>query len=320
MTVVIGARNESLTLPRALKSLLAQSMPDWECVVVDDGSTDGTADAARIDPRVHVISVAPAGLTAALRRGCDVAQGDYVARLDADDECLPERLARQIGALNQNPDIAAIGCGVELYTDSGRFAGQRIFPADHAGLQASLDSFLTPIPHSTLMVRREVLRRVGGYRAIFEKAQDYDLLRRISEGGKLASLPESLVRLTVSSQSVTNSSQGGEQFEFCALAYASSVLRNERERDPLEGNDAAAFQRDFRGWYRASRLPSIFQSRLARRGARAAHADGRPLAAVGALVRATVVDPQWAFRKLGGDAALGALTRAWALSWAEGHR
>lgn len=316
VSVVLPARNARAVLPRALASLAAQTMTDWECVIVDDGSTDGTADAAGAEPRFRVVRQEASGLTAALRLGVSEAKGAFIARLDADDACLPDRLRRQMEELARRPDLAAVGCGVELVSDRGAPLGTRVYPAEHAALVASLDALLTPIPHSTLMVRREALETTGGYRAVFQKAQDYDLLRRLSEGGRLSSLPDVLVRLTVSNQSVTASAEGGEQFEFCALGFASAALRAKCLKDPLEGPSAAAFLDEFRLWYRASRLPALFRSRLARREARVSGGEGQPGAAVAALARATWLDPAWPLRGLGVDADPAADIWAWVESWA----
>ncbi len=316
VSVVLAARNARAVLPKALESLGAQTLTDWECIIVDDGSTDGTADAARGDPRIRVVRQESSGLTAALRRGVSEAKGKFIARLDADDACFPGRLRLQVEELVRRPDLAAIGCGVELHSDLGTLLGMRVYPAEHDELVASLDALLTPIPHSTLMVRREALETAGGYRSVFLKAQDYDLLRRLSERGRLSSLPEVLVRLTVSNQSVTASAEGGEQFEFCALGFASAALRAKGLKDPLDGPSAAEFLGEFRLWYRASRLPALFRSRLARREARVAGGEGQPGAAVAALARATWLDPAWPLRGLGVDADPAADIRAWAESWA----
>ena len=320
VSVVLAARNARKVLPRALDSLLAQTMSDWECVVVDDGSTDGTADSVSADPRFRVVRQESSGLTAALRRGVAEAKGAFIARLDADDTCLPDRLRRQSDELMSRPEISVVGCGVELISESGAPLGTRTFPADHAELVASLDALLTPIPHSTLMARRDALESVGGYRAAFVKAQDYDLLRRLSEKGRLSSLPDVLVRLTVSNKSMTASSEGGEQFEFCALGFACAVMRARTGRDPFESGDATAFLEGFRRWYGTSRLPSLFRSRLARREARVAGGEGNPGAAAVALARATWLDPAWPLRGLGVDADPAADIRAWAEAWAGRNR
>lgn len=320
VSVVLAARNALKVLPRALASLSAQTMSDWECVVVDDGSTDDLADAVGADSRVRVVRQEASGLTAALRRGVAEAKGEFVARLDADDICLPDRLRRQTEELARCPEVAVLGCGVELVSECGAHLGTRVFPSAHSELVASMDALLTPIPHSTLMVRRDALESVGGYRTAFVKAQDYDLLRRISERGRLGSLSEVLVRLTISNQSVTSVPEGGEQFEYGVLAYACAVIRAKRGMDPLEGPSSAVFISDFRDWYRRSRFPVLFRSRLARREARVAGGEGKPGAAALALARATWLDPAWPLRGLGVDADPAADIRAWAEAWAGRNR
>ncbi len=320
VTAVLSARDAGHGLAAAVKSLSSQTLADWECVLVDDGSRVAVAATDFADDRVRVVRQDAAGLTAALRRGCAEARGRFIARLDADDECLPERLSRQVEALERDPGLAAVGCAVELRSEAGVPLGVKAFPTDHPGLVAELDALLTPIPHSTLMVRRSALEAAGGYRAAFAKAQDYDLLRRLSERGRLASLPELLVRLTVSNSSVTASGEGGEQFEFCVLGFVCAVLRAEIAADPLDGPGADAFAEEFRRWYRSSRLPAAFRSRLARRQARTAGAEGRPAAAAAALARATWLDPAWPWRRLAGGGDLANAARAWALAWARRPR
>jgi hypothetical protein len=170
------------------------------------------------------------------------------------------------------------------------------------------------------MARRDVLDAVGGYRSAFFKAQDYDLLRRLSERGKLSSVPDILVRLTASSRSLTSIPAGGEQFEFGVLAFVSSVLRANGGTDPIEGASAAEFIAEFHDWYRGSRMPSLFRSRLERRAARIAGGEGRAASAVIGLARATWLDPVWPLRGLGVDSDPAAEARAWAESWAERKR
>lgn len=280
-------------LGRAVASLQAQTLREWECVVVDDGSARAVPEFP--DPRVRVVRQPPTGLTAALRRGAAEATAPLVARLDADDECLPRRLEAQLALLRSRPELLAVGAGIE----------GRSYPSDHEGLVRELERLLTPIPHSTLMVRREALH----YRAEFLKAQDYDLLLRLSERGGLGSVPEPLVRLGLSPGSVTESPEGGSQFEYCVLAYVCAVCRRLGAPEPLGAPE-------FARWYRSSSYPALFRSRLSRREARMALRDRRPMAAAAALARATVADPAWPLRHAGADDP-AAEARAWARAWAK---
>lgn len=194
------------------------------------------------------------------------------------------------------------------------------YPADHEGLLAELDALVTPIPHSTLMMRRAVYEAVGGYRPVFAKAQDYDLLRRLARAGRLASLSAPLVRLRVSRGSMTDSTGDGEQLSYGVLAYAADKVRGCSGADPLDGASAAEFMRDFHRWYPQSRYPRMFRSRLARRAARVFLSERRPVEGTLALVRATAAYPGWPFQRAGVGPDPAKDARVWAESWARRTR
>jgi glycosyltransferase involved in cell wall biosynthesis len=119
ISVVLPAFDAEGTLPACLRSVVRQRERRWECIVVDDGSTDGTAACARgfaaADPRVRVVSMRHAGLVAALQRGLALARGRVVARMDADDVMHRDRLGAQLAALDAAPHLAAVGCRVRLF-------------------------------------------------------------------------------------------------------------------------------------------------------------------------------------------------------------
>lgn len=317
VSVIMGVRDAGAGLRKALASLVSQTFTDWECVLVDDGSSEDSGEIVREfrDSRFRVFSRAQLGLTSALKHGAVEARGVYIARLDADDEALPERFRTQVSMFEQNPALSAVGGSVELISENGAILGRHSYPIDHAKLLRELEALLTPIPHSTLMMRRSVFESVGGYRLRFAKAQDYDLLLRISERGLLGSSPELLARICVSRGSMTANPVGGEQFEFTLLAYTCMAIRRTGHGDPLENSQSDAFNELFRLWYRASRYPGIFRSRLDRRLARLFLSDGCAVKAVGALMRATMSDPYWLVRCLGIDADLASDAREWARLW-----
>jgi glycosyltransferase involved in cell wall biosynthesis len=189
ISIVLPVHNDEDTLPRALDSLLAQTDPDWELLAVDDGSTDSVpaclAAYAQRDPRIRVLSPGRVGIVTALQYGCAEAHAPLIARMDADDEAHPERLARQRAYLTGHPGIALCGTGVS--------AGGPI----RIGRQRYLDwinSLLTPetiaqeifvecpLPHPTFLIRRAALEAVGGYQ---DRGwpEDYDLVLRLWQAG-----------------------------------------------------------------------------------------------------------------------------------------
>jgi glycosyltransferase involved in cell wall biosynthesis len=152
-----------------------------ELVCVDDGSTD------RSDDRVRVLRSPPLGIVAALDRGLREARGDFVARMDADDEMHPDRLAAQVAMLDDGPDLALVGCQVESFRDGGLAEGYRIYTDWVNGLVTpeaiEREAFVEcPVPHPTWTFRRSVVLEAGGY---CERGwpEDLDLLYRLLERG-----------------------------------------------------------------------------------------------------------------------------------------
>ncbi len=190
MAVYDGAR----WVGAAVESLLAQTLADLEVVVIDDGSTDTTAEvlAAFRDPRLRVERRERAGLTRALTRALELAQAPLIARLDADDVALPERLERQRRFLDAHPDVGLLGTWAREVDVTGREVAIVRPPVDDAAIRRALIR-VNPFVHSTVMMRRSALERTAGYDPAYQVAQDYDLWMRMARVTRLANLPDALV-------------------------------------------------------------------------------------------------------------------------------
>lgn len=187
------------TLQEALDSLLNQGIENLETIVLDDGSTDNSRHIAnriaahQSDKRIQILSHPNRGLAATLNRGINHANGRYVARQDQDDIVLPGRLAKQMAFLDAHPDIAMVGTWAQIY--QGNIPSQRYHrhPASNDALQLEL-MFDNPFVHSSVMIRTEVLRQLGGYSEdkTRQPPEDYELWSRIARQHQVANLPEVL--------------------------------------------------------------------------------------------------------------------------------
>jgi len=195
VSVLISVRNGAPWVREAVESVLAQTAPDLELIVIDDGSTDATPDllGALRDPRLRVERHPPAGLTLALNRALALARAPLLARLDADDLAVPDRVARQRTFLDSHPEVGLLGTGAREVDPSGREMGIVSPPVEDAAIRRALIRE-NPFVHSSVMMRRSALLRVGGgYDETLPVAQDYDLWMRMSRITRLANLSAPLV-------------------------------------------------------------------------------------------------------------------------------
>ena len=196
ISVILPVYNAEPYLEAAIASILAQSDGDFELLALDDGSTDdslATLEAmAASDPRIRVISRPNKGLTPTLNEGISLAQGRYIARMDADDIARPERFALQIARLEAEPALVALGGQFLLIDPDGRPLKVMPMPTGHDQIDAQhlAGAKEMAICHPAAMIRKSALDEIGGYREDFTSAQDIDLWLRLAEIGKLANLEE----------------------------------------------------------------------------------------------------------------------------------
>jgi len=194
VSVLMSVRNGASCVREAVLSVLAQTAADLELIVIDDGSVDATPAmlAAIRDPRLRVERQPPAGLTRSLDRALRLARAPLLARLDADDLALPDRLERQRRFLDAHPEVGLLGTGARELDAAGREVARITPPADDAAIRRALIR-RNPFVHSSVLMRRSAVVVAGGYDARLPVAQDYDLWMRMSRVTRLANLPEPLV-------------------------------------------------------------------------------------------------------------------------------
>jgi len=227
VSVVMSVYNGARYVQQAVDSILSQSFQDLEFVVVDDGSTDDTMQilAAYDDPRLVLVeNERNLGLTRSLNRGIALSRGELIARQDADDISLPQRLQRQIAYLDAHPGVGLLGSGSRWIDADGNIIRESRPPTEPARLQAIMLGSV-PFLHGTFVFRRECLADLGGgYDERMPVAQDCDLFLRLSERWDVANLPDILYVHRRHGHTVT-ASRLDEQIHYLRLAQQATIKR-----------------------------------------------------------------------------------------------
>ena len=281
VSVVMGVYNDADCVPAAIESIRTQSLTDWELVIVNDGSTDATGEVidrfAALDPRVRVIHQDNSGLTRALIQGCQAAQGEFIARQDADDVSQPARLECQAEFLAGREDVGLVSCWAEYVGPQGEPLETVRRPGDpEKATRLLVKHHQGPPAHGTVMFRRSLYHDVGGYREPFYFAQDIDLWLRMTERAKLAYVAEPLYRWRRCVNGIS-ASRHAQQQALGDLAFACRAARDQDESDAALLERAAAIAAEVRGRSSAGRAGSaspemsyIVGAQLAQRGDRRA--------------------------------------------------
>jgi glycosyltransferase involved in cell wall biosynthesis len=239
LSVVIAVHNGETSLPATIECLRGQTFLDYELIVIDDGSTDHTWEylSGLEIPRFRAHrNIANRGQTAALNQGLAMAQGRYVARHDDEDISDPKRLEKQVAFLDDHPEVALVGTQVAWIDAGGELVWQFEYPTEHQAIQERLKE-KNSFAHGSVMIRREALDQVGGYREAFRLAQDYDLWLRLAEQYQVANLPETLYKMRFSAQ-MASVARNAEQAAYAHLARQLAAERAESGEEKTSLEDA----------------------------------------------------------------------------------
>lgn len=234
ISVVLPVYNGEKYLHEAINSVLSQTFGDFELIVINDGSTDGTEAIVRsyTDPRIRFVAQENTGIGGALRYGCNLAGGTYIARMDADDICFPDRLARQKAYLDNNPGTVLVSSAVIYIDESGKTIG-RSFPYTSDGAIRKKLRTMNPVCHPGVMMRTEAYRNSTGYLAL-KFFEDHILWLSMAKSGKLHNFrfPLLYYRVLTDSVSRTISSEQSERlFGFLQEKLSGGTLHAEEVQE-----------------------------------------------------------------------------------------
>jgi glycosyltransferase involved in cell wall biosynthesis len=225
--------NGAAYLREALESVITQVYDDFEFIVIDDGSSDGSDQivAGHPDRRIRFVrNERNLGIAASLNRGLEIARGDFVARMDCDDLCYPSRLGEQVRFLYEHPEVAVCGTWVEIFGDVAPAIWK--YPQRHDEIVCGL-IFECLLAHPSVMLRRSMLDGAGlRYDPSMSYAQDYDLWVRCAQRLVLSNLPRVLLKYRVHGNSV------GSALSARQVASADRVRETQIRRLGIEPSEA----------------------------------------------------------------------------------
>jgi len=231
VTVLMTVYNAEEYLDEAIQSVLRQDFTDFEFLIVNDGSPDNSQEIldryTKVDPRIRVIKQQNMGLVASLNKGIRLAKGEYIARMDSDDVSMARRFSRQVAFLDSQPETVLLGGCFEIIDEDGNFLDRVFTPLKDRDLRRCL-LMKNVFGHASVMYRRTAVLQVGGYSTQVGPTEDLDLWMRLSQIGKIASLPYGLMRYRVNRNgiSITKSRQ--------QMHYTQQLIANYRSNNHFE--------------------------------------------------------------------------------------
>jgi glycosyltransferase involved in cell wall biosynthesis len=240
ISVILPAYNCEAFIHKAISSVLIQSFTDFELIIINDGSTDNSESiiSSFTDPRiVYQKNDGNRGLIFTLNRAIDLARGKYIARMDADDICLPERLEKQKNYLDQHENITAVAATVDFINELGEKTG--VWYLDRITVTPEQIKKVMPsencIAHPTVMIRSEILKKLK-YKSYQKNMEDYDLwLRMLNRGYLIGKINESLLLYRAHAASVTGIHLKKNNFYFRHMLMKWKLLWHETFSGHLTG-------------------------------------------------------------------------------------
>lgn len=248
ISVIMACYNSEAWLSESIESILKQTYKDFEFIIIDDGSNDGSSDIiqyyAKHDRRIIYIQKENSGLADSLNIGIEMSKGKWIARIDCDDISEPNRLEQQLSYAEKDKKIVFVGCNSLNIDENGTILGSYNYPTAHAQLLSNLKTHKKFPAHSSAFYLSSAVKSINLYRPRVVRSQDWDLWLRLSEIGSLVSCPQQLVRIRQHSHQITHDDQGRKSRIFNRIAVSSFWIRSFNCEDPIN-----AHQDEFDNFY-----------------------------------------------------------------------
>lgn len=205
VSIILPVYNSQEYIKEAIESISSQSFKDWELIIIDDASSDQTPNILKKYKDKRIIGLKNdrnMGVAISLNRGLKQATGEYIARIDADDICFPNRFELQVEFLDNNPATVIVGSNAEIINSSGDVLFITDLPTTDIGIRNML-FVRNPLIHPSVMFRRKILGKVGNYNIKFNGAEDYELWFRMLKSGRAYNFKKPLIKRRVHDNVVT---------------------------------------------------------------------------------------------------------------------
>lgn len=278
VSVLMPVYNAERYLREAVQSVLSQDLVNIELIAVNDGSKDGSLEIlesfARRDSRMRVISRPNTGLSIALNEALAASRATLIARMDADDVCLPNRLSTQVAYLEAHPECVCVGSKVLWIDPLGRPIRRYPDVTSHEEIERfHFEHRHSALIHPSIMMRRATLEAVGPYRRDMEPAEDLDLFLRLAEVGRVANIEQVLLKYRMHDASVSRS-RIREQVRKCGIVVSEARARRGMASDAAadqaatapvvpEGESAAEWAGRRHWWAREARSSGFYRTATA---------------------------------------------------------
>jgi glycosyltransferase involved in cell wall biosynthesis len=248
-SVLMPVHNGQRYLRESIESILKQTFPNFEFVIINDGSTDDTKDIlysySRHDPRIKVLTQENRGIVSALNNGLRECKGEWVFRIDSDDIAVPDRLELQLEEARKNPGLVLIGGFCEQINENNGRLRLNKYPTKHKALVNNLESLRPFLATPTICFKRTVVNEISGYRERFEYADDIDLWVRLAEKGKFSCVNRVVTRLRKHSSNF--SAIHFKKFQIYGTCAVVCYFRRRLGLSDPSGSDYETWQ-NFKAW------------------------------------------------------------------------